>query len=87
MLIGFSPEEVAKGDVYPRLVALLSPEQEPVGIRELALDNLKRLTGRDDLGYDPDHPADHPPGKGLDAWLDLLRKNELRPLGPRAKAR
>ena len=46
-----------------------------MGIRELALDTLKRLTGRDDLGYDPDKPA----GKGFDAWNDLLRRNELRP--------
>jgi hypothetical protein len=84
MLVGYSPEEVAKGDIYPRLVGLLSQEQGSVGIRELALDSLRRLTGRDDLGYDPDHPM----GKGLDAWNDLLRRNELRPLAPRpAKAK
>ena len=57
MLVGYSPEEVAKGDIYPRLVGLLSPDQGSVGIRELALDSLRRLTGRDDLGYDPDHPT------------------------------
>ena len=78
MLVGYSPDEVAKGDIYPRLVGLLSPEQPSVGIRELALDSLRRLTGRDDLGYDPDHPL----GKGLDAWNDLLRRNELQPLPP-----
>ena len=84
MLVGYSPEEVSKGDIYPKLVALLSADQQSVGIRELALDSLKRLTGRDDLGYDPDHPA----GKGLEAWNDLLRRNELRPLAPRpAKAK
>jgi hypothetical protein len=81
MLVGFTPDEVAKGDFYPRLVGLLSSDQPSIGIRELALDSLKRLTGRDDLGYDPDHPA----GKGLDAWNDLLRRNELRPLRPAAK--
>ena len=69
MLVGYSPEEVAKGDIYPRLVGLLSQDQPSVGIRELALDTLRRLTGRDDMGYDPDHPM----GKGLDAWNDLLR--------------
>ena len=58
-----------------------------MGIRELALDTLRRLTGRDDLGYDPDKPA----GKGFDAWNDLLRRNELRtpnapPRPARAKA-
>jgi hypothetical protein len=83
MLIGFSPEEASNRDTYPRLVGLLSPEQQSVGIRELALDTLKRLTGRDDLGYDPDHPG----GKGLEAWNELLRRNELRPLAPRAKAK
>ncbi len=41
---------------YERLVAALGPEQESVGLRELALDTLKQLTGRDDLGYDADHP-------------------------------
>jgi hypothetical protein len=75
MLIGFTPDEAAKPDLYTRLVGLLSPDQESVGIRELALDTLRRLTRRDDLGYDPDKPA----GRGLDAWNDLLRRNELRP--------
>jgi len=83
MLVGYSPDEVANRDTYARLVGLLSPEQDSVGIRELALDTLKRLTGRDDLGYDPDHPS----GKGLEAWNDLLRRNELRPLTPRPKAK
>ncbi len=80
MLVGYSPDEVAKDDIYPRLVGLLSPDQSKVGIRELALDTLKRLTGRDALGYDPDHPG----GKGLDNWNDLLRRGELKPLKPPA---
>jgi hypothetical protein len=80
MLVGYTPDEVTKGDIYPRLVGLLSSDQPSVGIRELALDTLKRLTGRDNLGYDPDHPS----GKGLDAWNDLLRRNELKPLKPPA---
>ena len=41
MLVGYSPEEVSKGDIYPKLVALLSADQPSVGIRELALDSLK----------------------------------------------
>ena len=80
MLVGYSPEEVAKGDISPRLVGLLSPDQPSVGVRELAIQTLERLTGRDNLGYDPDHPS----GKGLDAWNDLLRRNELKPLKPPA---
>jgi hypothetical protein len=83
MLIGYSPQEAASRETYAQLVGLLSPDQESVGIRELALDALKRLTGRDNLGYDPDHPG----GKGLEAWNELLRRNELRPLSPRAKAK
>ena len=90
MLIGYTPEEAAKPDLYNRLVGLLAPEQgldgepAPLGIRELALDTLRRLTGRDDLGYDPDKPA----GKGFDAWNDLLRRNELRtPIAPPRPAR
>ncbi len=80
MLVGYTPDEVAKGDLYPRLVGLLSSDQPSVGIRELALDTLTRLTGRDNLGYDPDHPS----GKGLEAWNDLLHRNELKPLKPPA---
>src|SRR5262249_6228183 len=75
MLIGYTPQEGTKPGLLTRLAGLLSPEQESIGLRELALDTLKRLTGRDDLGYDPDKPA----GKGLDAWNDLVRRNELRP--------
>lgn len=43
------------------------------GIRALALDNLRALTGRDSLEYDVDNPE----GKGLRAWQDLARKREL----------
>jgi hypothetical protein len=79
MLVGYSAEDVAKGDAYPKLVGLLSADHV-AGIRELALDTLKHLTGRDSLGYDPDHPT----GKGLDNWNDLLRRDELKAPPPRA---
>jgi hypothetical protein len=82
MLVGFSPDEASNPQTFEQLVALLGPGQESVGVRELALDTLKRLTGRDDLGYDPDH-AD---GKGLSAWKDLQRQGKLRFTAPRAKA-
>ena len=73
-LLRIFPSEVAAvRDMIPRLVGWLSPDQESIGIRELSLDTLKRLTGRDDLGYDPDHPS----GKGLDSWNQLLRNGEL----------
>lgn len=82
MLIGYTPAEFAQPDVPARLVSLLSPEHQEdgiIGIRELALATLKQMTGRDDLGYNPDMPA----SKGFDAWNDLLRRNELRPSAPR----
>jgi hypothetical protein len=75
MLVGFTPEEAANPETYQRLVKLLPPEQESLGLRELALDTLKRMTGRGDLGYDPDHPE----GKGLSTWKELQRKGDLRP--------
>ena len=55
-----------------------------VGVRELALDNLRSITGRDDLEYDPDKPE----GRGQKAWSDLYRNHELRPtqvVGPGKK--
>jgi hypothetical protein len=82
MLMGFSAQEASSPQVFEQLVGLLSPEQESLGVRELALDTLKRLTGRDDLGYDPDHAE----GKGLTAWKDLQRQGKLRVTAPRPKA-
>jgi hypothetical protein len=76
LLVGYSAKEAAEESTYAKLVQLLgSTEDGEVGIRELALDNLMTLTGRDDLGYDPEKPGD----KGLKAWRDLLRAHELHP--------
>jgi hypothetical protein len=73
LLVGFTPREAREESTYAALIGQLkSPD---VGIRELALENLRALTGRDDLGYDPDKPE----GKGLDAWQGLLKQNDLRP--------
>jgi hypothetical protein len=84
MIVGFSPQEAANSQLYGQLVAMLAPTEQSVGVRELALDTLKRLTGRtDDLGYDPDHPE-----KGHSAWLALEREGKLRAAAPpRAKAK
>ena len=81
MLVGFSPQEAANPQLLAQLVGLLSPEEESVGVRELAIDTLKRLTGHEDQGYDPDHPE----GKGLAAWKDLERQGKLRLAAPRPK--
>ncbi len=81
MLVGYSAADASNAQLYERLVAALGPEQESVGVRELALDTLKQLTGRGDLGYDVDEPE----GKGLKAWKDLLREGKLRPTPARPK--
>jgi hypothetical protein len=81
LLRGYPAADTSNRDLLTRLVGWLSAEQESVGVRELAIDNLTRLTGRDDQGYDPDHPA----GKGLEAWNQQLRSGELAtPAIPRA---
>ena len=77
LLVGYTPDEAKEPATYSTLVKLLSSDD--VGIRDLALDNLQSLTGRDTLDYDPDEPE----GKGLKAWRDLLRDRELRPQATR----
>ncbi len=74
MLDVHSRADAANAELLGRLVVLLEPEQESLGLRELALDDLKRMTGRDDLGYDPDHPQ----GRGLAAWRDIARRVETK---------
>ncbi len=79
LLIGYTPLDAKETSTYSSLVKLLSSDD--VGVRELALDNLQSLTGRDTLDYDPDKPE----GKGLKAWKDLLRDRELRPQAARSE--
>lgn len=75
LLVGFTPKEAGDEATYKKLVDdLNSPD---VAVRELALESLQSLTGRDDLGYDPDHPV----GKGLTAWKNLANSHDLRPVG------
>ncbi|SIO59938.1 hypothetical protein SAMN05444166_6212 [Singulisphaera sp. GP187] len=75
LLVGFTPKEAGDEATYKKLVDdLSSPE---VAVRELALETLQSLTGRDELGYDPDHPT----GKGLTAWKNLSNAHELRAVG------
>jgi hypothetical protein len=75
LLVGYTPGEASNPEVFRRLVEMLSLEQESIAVRELALDSLRKMTGRDELGYN----ADKPEGKGLSAWKDLLIRGELRP--------
>ncbi len=72
LLKGFTPQEGKDEAVLAKLVGDLGAAPSR-GTRELVIDNLRTLTGRDSLEYDPDNPE----GKGLKAWQDLLRKKEL----------
>lgn len=71
LLDGYNADEAAAPETYKSLVQLL--EHRDVAVRQLALDQLTTLTGRDSLGYDPDEPL----GPGLKAWQELLRSGNL----------
>ncbi len=73
LLIGFSAQEATPA-VIEDLVAALSVDEPSVGLRELAFDNLRRLTGRDAPEYDPDKPE---PGHA--AWRKLWEEGALKP--------
>jgi hypothetical protein len=75
LLIGFSAKELAQAQEATFKILVDKLKAPDVCIRELALDNLRSLTGRDDLEYDPDRVK----GAGLDAWQRLLERHELRP--------
>ena len=81
LLIGYSRDEAARKETQQRLVEMLSPRDQSLAVRELALDNLKNITGRDDQGYDPDNPDE----KGYNAWKSLLNKDEIK-AAPKRKA-
>jgi hypothetical protein len=80
LLIGLTKEEAAKSEA---LVDLLSPRNNSLAVRELALDNLRILTGRDDLAYDPEHPDE----RGYTAWKSALKEAEAKPAPKRKTAR
>ncbi len=80
LLVGFTPDDAKNAATYKTLVSLLTDQD--VGVRTLALTQLVLLSGRDALGYDPDHPE----GAGLKAWQDLLRNGDL-PRARRARPR
>src|SRR5271157_2564440 len=82
LLIGYSPDEAARKETHQRLIELLSPRNQSLALRELALDNLKNITGRGDQGYDPENPDE----KGYNAWKSLLNKDEIKPAPKRQDA-
>lgn len=73
LLDGFSEEEAGMESTYVDLVRLLA--HEDLGVRELALGQLMKLTQRDAAGYDPNMPE----GPGLKNWQDLIKARELPP--------
>ena len=77
LLIGYGSEDASKRETHQHLVDLLSPRDHPLVVRELALENLKTITGRGNEGYDPEKPDE----KRLNAWKSLLSKGELKPAG------
>jgi hypothetical protein len=82
LLVGYTSKEAQDEATYSRLVQYLSStDDSEVCVRELALDNLQELTGRDALDYDPEKPE----GKGLRAWKHLNQNHELRPAASRNK--
>ncbi len=81
LLVGYTPKEAEDETTLAALVGLLGRTENEVGIRELALDNLMRITGRDSLEYDPEKPD----GNGLKAWRGLLRDKELKPAAKKAE--
>jgi hypothetical protein len=81
LLAGFTDKEAGEEATFTTLVQQLKAAE--VGVRQLALDNLQSLTGRDDLEYDPDKPE----GRGFRAWNELLRSHDLRPVSAAGKAK
>ncbi|QDV34196.1 hypothetical protein [Tautonia plasticadhaerens] len=73
LLVGLGPDDRSDPDRVAGLVADLSSPNPSV--RQLAIEALRALTGREALGYDPDQPE----GPGLKAWQDLLRSGRLSP--------
>jgi hypothetical protein len=74
LLLGFAREE-AKPAVIEELVESLSPREPSLAVRELAIDNLRRLTGRDAPAYDADEPE-----QGHADWRKLLEEGVLKPV-------
>ncbi|WP_165073949.1 hypothetical protein [Paludisphaera rhizosphaerae] len=74
LLAGYSAEDAARPETMEQLVDSLSPREESLAVRELAIDNLKRLTHRDTPAYDADHPE-----QGYAAWRKLLDDGQLKP--------
>jgi len=83
LLIGYSQDEASRSETFRKLVELLSPRNPSLPLRELALENIKTLSGRGDQGYDPEKPDE----KSYSAWKSLQNSGELKPAPKRKAAR
>jgi len=72
LIVGYNRDDLMNEMLASKLVSYLK-DAPFVSVRELALANLMRLTGRGPLDYDPENPV----GKGLKAWEDLLSRGDL----------
>jgi hypothetical protein len=75
LLKGYTADEAAAKETVERLVEFLSPRDQSLAVRELALENLRILTGRKEPAYDPENPDE----KSFSAWKSLLSKGDLKP--------
>ncbi len=73
LLLGYTAEDATPAAIEDLVESLSSREPSP-GLRELAIDNLRRLTGRDAPAYDPDEPE-----QGYAAWRKLQEDGALKP--------
>lgn len=74
LLLGYTAEDATPAAIEDLVETLSSREPSP-GLRELAIDNLRRLTGRDAPAYDPDKPE-----QGYAAWRKLREDGALKPV-------
>jgi hypothetical protein len=80
LLIGVPKEEASKSEA---LVDFLSPRNSSLAVRELALDDLRTVTGRDELAYDPEHPDE----KSYNALKSTLKEGDTKAAPKRKTAR
>jgi hypothetical protein len=82
LLIGYSADEAAKKETHQRLLEYASPRSPSLPLRELAIENLKTITGRDAKGYDPEAPDE----KAYNGWKSQFTQGEIKVVPKRKTA-
>ncbi|WP_449342997.1 hypothetical protein [Tautonia sociabilis] len=75
LLTGYPEDRQQSPEVLAELVGALSSPNP--GVRQLALQTLMTITGRDAQGYDPDSPDED----ALESWRSLLSSGDPSPRG------